>query len=323
MKTRYRPLCAILAMLSIATVKATAAESYPSHSVRVIVPYQAGGGLDMMCRSIMAEVGKRLKQPFVIENRTGASGTIGASEVARAAPDGYTLLCANNSEVTLAPFMMKDLPYSPERDLAPITMAVTQTIALLANSAVPADNIKQLFELSRKKPLLYATPGKGTNLELAMRMLSDEAHVPFNDVPYRGAAGLVTDVLAGHVPLAIINLAPVLPYIASKNLRPLLVFQSKRNPTLPDVPTTKEAVGVDIPAYSWFGFLAPAQTPVAIRSKLDQEIRRALAQPAVAEKLEKVHMDVVALPSAKFAEAIKQERAYYASIVQRFNLRPN
>lgn len=322
MRPDFRLSLAMLAMLCFTTA-AMAAAPYPSHSVRVVVPYQAGGGLDMMCRTVMAEVGRHLKQPFVIENRTGASGTIGASEVAHAAPDGYTLLCANNSEVTLAPFVMKGLPYNPERDLAPITMAVTQTIALLANSAVPATNIQQLFTLSKKKPLLYATPGKGTNLELAMRMLSDDAHVPFNDVPYRGAAGLVTDVLAGHVPLAIINLAPVLPYIASKNLRPLLVFQPHRNATLPDVPTTKEAVGVDIPAYSWFGFLAPAHTPASIRSTLDREIRHALAQPEVAEKLEKVHMDVVAMSSSKFATAIKQERAYYASVARRFNLKPN
>ena len=303
-------------------VVAAQAQTYPSQPVRVITPYQAGGGLDMMCRTIAERLGERLGQPVVVENRVGAGGTIGAAAVARAPPDGYTLLCGNNSEITLSQFVLSGLPYDPERDFAALTMAVRQTLVLVAHPSVPATDVKQLFALTRKQPLSYAHGGVGTNMHLAMEMLAAEANAPFNAVPYKGAASLITDVLAGHVPLAVINLAPLVQYIANGKLRPLLVFQPERNPSIPDVPTAKEVLGVDVTAASWFGFLAPARTPPEIRARLDQEIRGALAEPAVRAKLGQFQMQVVGVPAAEFAEAIKRERALHASLVKRFNIKP-
>lgn len=303
-------------------VIAAQAQTYPSQPVRVITPYQAGGGLDMMCRTIAERLGERLGQPVVVENRVGAGGTIGAAAVARAPPDGYTLLCGNNSEITLAQFVLSGLPYDPDREFAALTMAVRQTVVLVAHPSVPAADVKQLFALTRKKPLSYAHPGVGTNLHLAMEMLAAEANAPFNPVPYKGAASLVTDVLAGHVPLAIINLAPLVQYIGNGKLRPLLVFQPERNPSIPDVPTAKEVLGVDVNAASWFGFLAPARTPAEIRARLDHELRGALAEPAVRAKLGQFQMQVVGMSAAEFAEAIKRERALHASLVKRFNIKP-
>jgi tripartite-type tricarboxylate transporter receptor subunit TctC len=311
-----------VAIALLAAAAHAAAQDYPTRPVKVIVPYQAGGGLDMMCRVIGEKLAEYLHQPFVVENKVGGAGTIGAAAVAHAPPDGYTILCNNNSEITLAQFVIAQLPYDPERDLAPVTMAVKQTVVLVANPSVPANDIKQLLEVTRKQPLSYATSGIGSNLHLAMEMFSAAANAPFVHVPYKGAAGLVTDTLAGHVQLAVINLAPLVQYIREKKLRPLMVFQPERNAAIADVPTAKEAVGVDVVAASWFGFGAPAKTPRPIVEKLDVAIRKALSDPAVKAKLSAVYMDIVALPSDRFAEEIRQERALNASLVKRFGIKP-
>ena len=308
-----------VALIAAATASA---QSYPTKPVRIIDPYQAGGGLDMLCRTIADRLGEYLKQPFVVENKVGGGGTIGAALVAQSPPDGHTILCGNNSEMTLAQFVIASLPYDPERDFVPITMAVQQTVVLSAHPSLPATDMKQLIELTRKQPVSYASSGIGTNLHLAMEMLSAETRAPFTHVPYKGAASLVTDNVAGHVPLAVINLAPLAQHFQNKKLRPLMVFQAERNPALPDVPTAKEATGVDVIAASWFGFLAPAKTPPAIIATLEREIRRALADPAVRAKLGQVHMEVVALPSAEFGDAIRKERALNAQLVKRFNIKP-
>jgi tripartite-type tricarboxylate transporter receptor subunit TctC len=315
-------LALFVATVALVGAVAASAQDYPTKPVRVVVPYQAGGGLDMMCRTIGDRLAEYLKQPFVVENRIGGAGTIGAAAVAQSAPDGYTILCGNNSEITLAQFVIAKLPYDPDRDFAPIAMAVKQTVVLVAHPAVPATDMKQLIDLTRKQPQTYATSGIGSNLHLAMEMLSAEAKAPFVHVPYKGAAGLVTDNVAGHVSLAVINLAPLVQHIREKKLRPLLVFQPERNPAIPDVPTTKEAAGVDVRAASWFGFLAPAQTPRPIVATLEREIRRALADSAVKAKLGQVNMEVVAMPSAEFADAIRKERTENGALVKRFNIKP-
>ena len=315
-------LAALAVGVGLLAAASATAQSYPAKPVRVVNPYQAGGGLDMMCRTISDRLGEYLKQPFIVDNKVGGGGTIGAAIVAQSPPDGYTVLCGNNSEMTLAQFVIANLPYDPERDFVPIMMAVKQTVVLAAHPSLPAADMKQVLEMTRKQPIAYATSGIGTNLHLAMEMLSAETRAPFSHVPYKGAASLVTDNVAGHIPLAVINLAPLAQHIRDKKLRPLLVFQSERNPAIPDVPTAKEATGVDVAAASWFGFQAPAKTPPAIVATLEREIRRALADPGVKVKLNAVNMEIAAMPSAEFAEVIRKERALNATLVKRFNMKP-
>ena len=315
-------LAALAVGVGLLAAASATAPSYPAKPVRVVNPYQAGGGLDMMCRTISDRLGEYLKQPFIVDNKVGGGGTIGAAIVAQSPPDGYTVLCGNNSEMTLAQFVIANLPYDPERDFVPIMMAVKQTVVLAAHPSLPAADMKQVLEMTRKQPIAYATSGIGTNLHLAMEMLSAETRAPFSHVPYKGAASLVTDNVAGHIPLAVINLAPLAQHIRDKKLRPLLVFQSERNPAIPDVPTAKEATGVDVAAASWFGFQAPAKTPPAIVATLEREIRRALADPGVKVKLNAVNMEIAAMPSAEFAEVIRKERALNATLVKRFNMKP-
>jgi tripartite-type tricarboxylate transporter receptor subunit TctC len=315
-------LRAFLLVASLVASSYAGAQDYPSKPVRVVVPYQAGGGLDMMCRTVTQKVADVLRQPFVIENKVGAAGTIGATFVAHAAPDGYTIMCGNNSEVTLAQFIIANLPYDPERDLAPITMAVRQTLVLVANPSVPAQDMKQLLDLTRKQPVTYATSGIGSNLHLAMEMFAANAHASFVHVPYKGAAGLVVDTLSGQVQLAVINLAPVIGYIRDKKLHPLMVFQDIRNRAVPDVPTAKEVIGVDVFAPSWFGFTAPAKTPAPVVAKLDAAIRQALSDTAVRAKLAQVDMQVVGMPAVDFGAAIRNERAMNARLVRQFGIKP-
>ena len=295
------------------------AQDYPTRPIKVIVPYPAGGGLDMMCRTVVDKVAAALGQPFIVDNRGGGSGTIGASLVAKAPPDGYTIMCGNNSEITLLPLIMKGLGYDPERDFAPLTMAVRQTVVLVANPSVPASDAKELLALTRKAPLSYGHTGVGGTIHIAIEQFSADGKAPFVHVPYKGAAPLVNDLIAGHVPLTALNLAPLAPHIRDKKLKPLVVFQSERHPLLPDVPTAREVIGVDVISHSWFGFTAPAKVSADIRARLDREIQRALADPAVRGKLSGVHMEVVGMPAEAFAEYQRKERAYFAALVKRFD----
>jgi tripartite-type tricarboxylate transporter receptor subunit TctC len=311
----------LIAAIALSAVPPALGQDYPNRPVKVIVPYPAGGGLDMMCRTILEKVGGALGQPFVVENRGGGSGTIGASAVAQSAPDGYTIMCGNNSELTLSPLVIKGLPYDPERDFAPLTMAVRQTVVLVGHPSLPAADASALIELTRKTPLTYGHTGVGGTIHIAMEQFSADAKAPFVHVPYKGAGALVTDVLGGHVSLTPLNLAPLVQHIREKTLKPFVVFQTERHPTLPDVPTAKEVIGVDVVSHSWFGFTAPAKVPAQIRARLDREIRRALADPAVRAKLSAVHMEVVGMPADEFAEYQRKERAYFATLVRRFDYR--
>ena len=320
--TRVSPVVAAGLVLTALCCGAVRAQTFPAKPVRLVVPYSAGGGLDMMCRVVADRLSESLQQPVVADNRVGASGTIGTAIVAKAPPDGYTLHCGTNSEITLAQFVVPDMPYDPERDLTPLTMGVRQAVLLVAHPSVPATNMKELLELARRQPVNYGHLGVGHTFYLAMAMLSADAQVPFTGIPYKGAAGSVTDVLAGHIELAIVNLAPVLQHIRERRLKPLVVLQPERSAALPDVPTIREAIGVGVEAPSWFGFFAPAGLPPDVRARLEQELRRALADPGVRGKLGAAQMEVMGMPSAEFAEIVRRERAYNGALVKRFNIKP-
>lgn len=298
------------------------AQGFPSKPIRMVVPYSAGGGLDMMCRTVAERMAQSVKQPVVVDNRVGASGTIGTAAVAKSAPDGTTIHCGTNSEVTLAPFVLKDLPYDPERELTPLTMGVRQVVVLVAHPSLEATSLKALLDRTRAQPVSYGHLGVGHSFYLAMAMLAAEAKAPFTGVPYKGAANSLTDVLGGHIKLAVLNLAPVHQYLRDGKLRALAVFQSERSAVLPDVPTVREVVGADVQAPSWFGFFAPAGLPPEIRARLEQELRAALADPSVRAKLGESHMEVMGMPSAEFAEIVRRERASNEALVRRFGVKP-
>lgn len=319
---RKRPIAAIAFFLAIGSAQVAPAQPYPSKPVRMVVPYSAGGGLDLMCRTVADRLSQQLKQPVVIENRVGASGTIGTAAVAKAAPDGYTVHCGTNSEITLAQYVLRDLPYDPERELEPLTMGVRQSVLLIAHPSLQASNMKELVARARSEPQPYGHLGVGHTFYLAMAMLSAEAQARFTGIPYKGAANAVTDVLGGHIKLTMVNLAPVVAHIKDGKLKPLLVFQSARNPAIHDVPTAREVIGVDVQAPSWFGFFAPAGLPPEVHARLEQELRRALADPAAKAKLGESYMEVMGMASVEFAEIVKRERASNEALVKRFGIKP-
>lgn len=321
MKSRSKTVWLAFALGVVATTGALA-QSFPTRPIRMVVPYSAGGGLDMMCRTVAERMAQAVRQPVVVDNRVGASGTIGTAAVAKSAPDGHTIHCGTNSEITLAPFVLKDVPYDAERELVPLTMGVRQVVLLVAHPSLDAPDLRTLLERTRAQRASYAHLGVGHSFHLAMAMLSAEANAPFEGVPYKGAANSVTDVLGGHIKLAMLNLAPVHQHLRDGRLKALAVFQPERSAALPDVPTVREIVGADVQAPSWFGFFAPAGLPADVRARLEQELRAALADPAVRAKLAGATMEVMEMASAEFAEIVRRERASNEALVRRFGVRP-
>jgi tripartite-type tricarboxylate transporter receptor subunit TctC len=300
------------------------AQGYPAKPVRIIVSYGAGGGVDLMARMVAAKLQERMGQPFVVENRAGAAGTIGAAAVAKAAPDGYTILAGGNPEVTILPHMLSNLPYDPQRDLAPITLAANVPSVLVVHPSLDVKSVRELLELAHAKPVPYGTPGRGTPMHLAMEMINASEKTQFVHVPYKGGGPATNDVVGGQVGMAIINAPPLLPHIRAGRIKALAIMQAERSPLLPDVPTFKEASGMDnVLATAWFAFFAPAKTPHDILQRLEAEIRATLEEPATKARLVQGGMDIWALPSERFAQQIRAESAYYEKAIKQFGVKPD
>ncbi len=312
----------ILACAVSFTAHAQNTSPFSSKTIKLVVPWGPGGGIDMMCRVVAEQLSKQFGGTVVVENRSGAAGTIGAAAVARSAPDGTTMLCANNSDITLAQFIVNNSAYVPERDLMPVTMAVRQTPAIVANVDLPLKDGKDLAALAGKQPLAYGHSGIGSNMHLAMELFASEAGLSLNAVPYSTGVP-IPQVLSNEVQMTILNLGPLIPHIRAGKLRPLAVFRSERSPALPDVPTVREIVGKDIPAPSWFGFFLPTKTPLDTRNKLDNEIRKALQEPRVRETLAKAEMEIVGMPADEFTEVVAKERKSYAEMLRKLNIKLN
>jgi len=315
-------ICVVLLGL-LTSVAGSYAQSYPTKPVRIIVSYGAGGGVDLMARMVAAKLQERMGQPFVVENRAGASGTIGAAAVANAAPDGYTILAGGNPEMTVLPHMLNNLPYDPQRDLAPITLAANVPSVVVVHPSLQVKNLRELLDLAHAKPVPFGTPGRGTPMHLAMEMINATEKTQFVHVPYKGGGPATNDVVGGQVGMAIINAPPLLPHIRAGRIKPLAIMQPERSPLLPEVPTFKEASGLDnVLATAWFAFFAPAKTPRDILQRLETEIRAVLEDPATKSRLVQGGMDVWALPSDRFAEQIRVESAYYEKAIRQLGVKP-
>jgi len=315
---------AVLALLFAASAAASA-QTYPAKPVRIIVSYPPGGGVDMMTRMVAAKLSDTLGQTFVVENRGGAAGTIGAAAVAKAEPDGYTLLSGGNPEITLMPHVMDKLPYDALADLAPLMQAANVPSVIVAHPSLAAKNLREALDLARAKPgsLSYGTPGAGTPTHLAMEVLKASAKVDIVHIPYKGGGPAVQDVISGQIPLAVINAPPLMPHIRSGKLRALAVMNAKRSALLPEVPTVGEAVGIDRATSSaWFAFFAPAKTPANLRRQLEDALAKALLDPALNAKLLEAGMEVSALPGDRFSQLVREESAMHAELLKRFGAKP-
>ena len=302
---------------------AAAAQSYPAKGVRIIVPFSAGGGTDLVARAVGQKLAERWGQPVVVENRVGAGGMIGADAVAKSAPDGYTLLMCSPQEVAVNHHVYPKVPYDPQRDFAPITLVTVTPLVIAVNPGVPARNIGELIALARAKPgtLGYATPGTASTQHLSGEILQAAADVKLVHVPYKGAGQSIPDVIGGQVPIGIYGILTISPQAKAGKLRVLAVTTPKRSPIAPEVPTLAESGFPGFDTSLWFGLLAPAGTPKDVVAKIHDDAVRALKLPDVAERIAAQGGEVIGNTPAEFAAFIAAESAKYAKIIREAGVR--
>jgi tripartite-type tricarboxylate transporter receptor subunit TctC len=313
----------VVGALAVLLAAPAAAQDYPSRPVKIIVSYAPGGSNDVVARVIAPELQKELGQSFIVENRAGASGTIGADMVAKSPTDGYTLFMGAGAHA-LAPSLFKKLPYDITKDFAPISLAATSTYVLALNPSVPAATVPELIALLKSKPgqLNYASAGKGTPLHLAAELFKSKTGTDIVHVPYGGDTPALNDLLAGTVQLAFMSVASTAPQIRAGKLRALAVTSARRSDALPDLPTLGELGIAGYDVGTWWGLLAPAGTPDAVVGKLNAAMRKAVALPQTKERFAPLGLDPRSDSPTEFAAFIKEEVARYAAIAKIAGIEP-
>jgi len=295
------------------------AQSFPSRAVTIVSPYQVGGSSDIIARILGQKLSERWGQSVVIENKPGANGGIGVSQVMRAEPDGHTLLAVASSALTLNPIFYKNLSYNVERDLAPISRTGTVANVLVVHPSVDAKDLKSLVALAKAKPgeLIYASQGVGSNGHLIGEQFRLRAGIEMRHVPYRGSAPAMQDLLGGRVHMMFDNLPSALPQIQSGSLRALAVTTAERSSFLPDVPTIAESgyPGFDVPA--WFAILTSKATPAPLRAELEKAVVEALKSPDTQEKLKAAGVDIAADGADALARRIESDTKAFREVVEK------
>lgn len=268
------------------------AETYPSRPIQFIVPYTPGTTADVLARLLGAKISQRWNVPVVVDNKTGASGIIGAAAAAKAAPDGYTFLFAATSFSTLAA-VNPNLPYDPVKSFAPVSLLGTSSMTLVINSKFPANNVQEFVEQIKKRPGLvnYSSPGTGGSQHLAMELFKQETGINIVHIPYKGSAGALNDLIGGHVEASVVSLQTATPFVKSGNLRMLAVMGRERAASFPQVPTLVELGYRNMLVSTWYGVLAPAGTPPAMIAKMNAELSNLLALPEMKEAMAKQGVD--------------------------------
>lgn len=324
MKFTQLALTACLGLTSL-TLSATAvsADAYPSKPIKIIVGYPPGGANDSVARSIGAEMAKDLGQQVVVENVSGAAGTIGAAAAAKAAPDGYTLFMAAGAH-TLAPSVRKSLPYDIVSDFAPISVAAIGSYVLAVNPSVKANSVQELIELAKAKPgsLTFASSGVGAPPHLAGVLFQQRTGTELHHIPFRGDADANTALLAGHVDMYFASMGPTVPLIQAGKVRALGVTPNKRSAVLPDVPTLSEAGVPDYNVGTWWGLLAPAGTPQPIIDKLAASVAKAVALPAIKERFQAMGVEASSNSPAEFGNFVKSEVDKFKAIAKAAGVEP-
>ena len=308
---------AVLALM-LATAGASA-QGYPTKPIRLVVPYPAGGPLDIMARAIGQKLTEAWKQPVVVDNRAGAGGNIGADFVAKSAPDGYTLLMGAVATHAINPSLYSKIPYDPVKDFAPVALVAQVPNILVVNPAVPAKTVSELIALARAKPgtLNFGSGSTGSTGHLAGELFNTMAGVKMVHIPYKGAAPATADLLGGQVQLMFDNLASALPNVKAGKLRALAVTTLARSAAIPGLPTIAESGLAGFDLTTWFGLLVPAGTPPEIVARLNAEIVRALDAKDMRERLEKMGAEPLSNNTPEhFAAFIRSEAAKYARVVK-------
>jgi tripartite-type tricarboxylate transporter receptor subunit TctC len=311
------------ALPAVAAGSAIAQTSYPDKPIRIIVGFAAAGPADLTARVIGEKFTDAWGQPVVIENVTGAGANIAGDRVAKAAPDGYTLLLASLAQLTINPALYDRMPYDTVKDVVPVTQAVFTPNILAVNNDVPAKTVAELVALARAQPgkLTFGSAGVGTSQHLAGELFKSMAHVDMQHVPYRGAAPVITDLLGGRISMFFGNVTAVLPQVQEGKLRGLAVTSLKRIAAAPDLPTLAESGFPGFDATASFGLVAPAGTPPAIIDKLNRETVRILASPDVRKRFAELGSEVIGNSPAEFSAVIKAEIPQWAKLIKDAGIR--
>ncbi len=306
-----------LAALAAAPALHAQASDYPNRPIRIVVPFSPGGAVDGPTRVIAQELGKRLKQQIIVDNRPGAGATIGSELVAKSAADGYTLLLASQTNAISASLYTK-LSFNPIDDFAGISLLGREPGVLVVHPSMPVKSVAELVALAKQRPgeLNYASSGNGSGQHLFMAMFASMAGIKLTHVPYRGSGQATTDLLGGTVPMAMPGTAGMVAHIKAGKLRPLAVSGSVRSTQLPDVPTLAEAGVPGYSAYVWMGLLAPKGTPAAIIERLHRELKAVLAMPEVRQLFAEAGIEIHGSTPAEFDAYFRDERERWARIVK-------
>jgi tripartite-type tricarboxylate transporter receptor subunit TctC len=314
--------CALAAAFSVSGAYAQAAstgsgQAWPAKPITLIVPFATGGTTDVLARAVGVELGKSLGQPVLVESKPGAGATLGADFVAKAKPDGYTLLMGAVHH-TIATSVYRKLPYDFQKDLAPVSTVALVPNVLVVNPSVPAKNVKELLALAKAQPgkFTYGSNGNGTGQHLIGAQFESMGGVQLLHVPYKGSGPLTTDLLGGQINMSFDTITPVLPHIKAGKLRALAVTTSKRSAALPDVPTLDEAGLKGFNLGTWFGILAPAGTPAAVVERLNREIVRIVNLPDFRKRMDDIGAEPVGNTPAQMAAQIKEDTERFARLVK-------
>jgi tripartite-type tricarboxylate transporter receptor subunit TctC len=312
---------ALAAMLALAGLPAAAGE-YPSRPIRIVVPFSAGGTVDILARLVGAKLQAAWGEPVLVDNRTGAGGNLGADLVAKAEPDGYTLLVSSSSPLSININLYRDLPFDPARDFAPVSLLAEVPNLLEVYPGLPAHNVAELIALAKARPgkLNFASQGSGSTGHLAGELLRLKAGIDITHVPYRGTTPALNDLIAGNVDFMFDNLVSSLPFVRAGTLRPLAVGGVARAAVLPDVPTMIESGVADFESTAWFALVAPARTPPAIVTRLSDAIAGALRQPDMTARLAELGATTVASSPDALGARIKSEIARWGAVIKAANI---
>jgi len=301
----------------LTTLQPALAQDYPSKNVTMVVPFPPGGGTDTGARIIAQNLAERWKKPVIVENKPGAAGNIGVDFVAKARPDGHTLLVGNIGTQAINPLLYKNLPFDPDKAFAPVSLIAELPLVLVVNPQLQAKTVSEIIALAKSKPgeLSYGTSGNGGSMHLAAALFEDAAGLKFLHVPYKGGGPAIQDVIGAHTQMAFATVLETIGFIKNARLRPLGVTSDKRSPALPEVPTIAESGLAGYNSVSWIGVLAPAGTAASLVERIATDIVDILKRPDVTEKLVAQGAIPVGSSPAEFAALIVKDKARYARII--------
>jgi tripartite-type tricarboxylate transporter receptor subunit TctC len=309
----------VASMVSFTLAAAAQANTYPTKPIKLIVPFPPGGTTDLLARIVAERLPSVLGQPVVVDNRAGAGGMLGTDALAKAAPDGYTIGMATASTHGVNPTVQKKIAYDAQKDFAPIARIASVPNVMVVNPNVAAKSIPDFIALARREPgkLSFASPGSGSVGHLVGELFKSAARIDMVHIPYKGAGPALNDTLGGQVQVLFDNLPTSLPHIQAGKLRALAVASEKRSATLPDVPTFEEVGLAAVNEPAWFGIVAPAATPPAVLTKLQNAIETVMKQPETRARFERIGAEPMLDTPAKFVQHIAKEIADYRAVAQR------